>query len=148
MTANRTADLKLAIWLRWDRQSHPRIYNYIFSKTSDRARARSIHHALQLVRILVVSSLPTGPHCHWRSASFGPQLPVGRSAGPQFTTAPCRQHLPSDAARYSRDLDNTQRLKIKLHITASSRKIIDLRAIRKKLTKRRDSKHTQKFHFW
>jgi len=26
MTTNKTADLKLAIWLRWDRWSHPRIY--------------------------------------------------------------------------------------------------------------------------
>jgi len=26
MTANRTVDLKLAIWLCWDHQSHPSIY--------------------------------------------------------------------------------------------------------------------------
>jgi len=26
MTANGTADLKLAIWLHWDQWSHPRIY--------------------------------------------------------------------------------------------------------------------------
>jgi len=40
------------------------------------------------VCILVVHSLPTGPHL--QSASFGPQfthLPVRKSTGPHFTTA-------------------------------------------------------------
>jgi len=30
MTTNKTADLKLAIWLHWDRQSHPWIYVFVF----------------------------------------------------------------------------------------------------------------------
>jgi len=42
MTTNGTADLKLAIWLRRDRRSHPRIYGKLKSKTARRRRTN--HH--------------------------------------------------------------------------------------------------------
>jgi len=57
---------------------------------SENSTFRKVHLPVRLrgVRILVVRSLPTGPH--WRFASFHPQFTcwsIRRSAGPHFTSA-------------------------------------------------------------